>query len=81
VGQLAYLKLTAPAGLVRDQTKPPDAWEQQVIRSKFQSPGWKKGELVEQEAELNGRRAYRLLVPEYYPDDPGSAISAAIYLR
>jgi hypothetical protein len=66
VGQLGYLKLTAPAELVRRQTNSPDAWEEQIIKSKFQSPGWKKGAFVEQEAELNGRKAYRLLIPEYY---------------
>lgn len=66
VGQLGYLKLTAPAALVRRRTNAPDAWEEQIIRSRFQSPRWNKGEFVEQEAELNGGKAYRLLIPEYY---------------
>jgi hypothetical protein len=66
VGELAYLKLTAPAELVRHQPNLPDAWEDQMIKSKFQSAGWKKGDFVEQEAQLNGKKAYRVLIPEYY---------------
>ena len=63
---LAYLKLTAPAELIRHVPNSPDAWEDEMIRSKFQSAGWKNGQSVEQEALLNGRGAYRVLIPEYY---------------
>jgi hypothetical protein len=66
VAELGYLKLTAPAELVRHQPNLPDAWENQTIKSKFQSAGWKKDEFVEQEAPLNGKKAYRVLIPEYY---------------
>jgi hypothetical protein len=66
MGGLAYVKLTAPAELVRHQPNLPDAWEDQTIKGKLQSAGWKKGEFVEQEAQLNGKRAYRVLIPEYY---------------
>lgn len=66
VGGLGYLKLTAPAELVRHQSNSPDAWEDEIIKTKFQSPGFKKGDFVEQEAPLNGKKAYRVLVPEYY---------------
>lgn len=91
-GGLGYLKLTAPAARVRNQANSPDPWEGQAI-GKFQSAGWKKGEFVEQEARLNGRKAYRVLIPEYYETsclachdggklgDLGGAISAAIYLK
>ena len=44
----------------------PDVWEEQTIKTKFQTAGWKKGKFVEEEGELNGRKAYRLLIPEYY---------------
>ena len=37
-----------------------------MIKSRFQSSGWKKGEFVEQEAALNGKKAYRVIIPEYY---------------
>ncbi|MGO9519770.1 MAG: DUF3365 domain-containing protein [Candidatus Korobacteraceae bacterium] len=66
VGQLGYAKLTASADRGREKPNSPDAWEDHTIKSKFQSAGWKKGELVEQEAQLSGRRAYRMLIPEYY---------------
>lgn len=66
MGGLAYLKLTAPIELIRRQSNSPDNWEDQMIKVKFQSPSWKKGQFVGEEAELNGRKAYRLLIPEYY---------------
>jgi Protein of unknown function (DUF4239)/Protein of unknown function (DUF3365) len=66
VAELGYLKLTAPEELVRHQSNLPDAWENQTIKSKFQSAGWKKDKFVEQEAPLNGKKAYRVLIPEYY---------------
>jgi hypothetical protein len=65
-GELAYVKLTAPAELVRHQPNMPDAWEDEMIKTRFQSPGWKKDDFVEEEAELNGRKAYRIIIPEYY---------------
>ncbi len=66
VGDVAYLKLTAPAERVRRQTNRPDVWEDHVIKAKFQAPGWEQGRFVAEDAALNGRRAYRLLIPEYY---------------
>jgi hypothetical protein len=66
MGKLAYVKLTAPAELIRHRPNMPDAWEDQIITSKFQSAEWKKGDFVEQEAQLNGKKAYRVLIPEYY---------------
>ncbi len=66
VGDLAYLKLTAPEEMIRHKGNMPDAWEKQTIKNKFQSAGWKKGGFVTEVAELNGKKAYRLLIPEYY---------------
>jgi hypothetical protein len=66
MGKLAYVKLTAPAELIRHRPNMPDAWEDQIIKSKFQSAEWKKGDFVEQDAQLNGKKAYRILIPEYY---------------
>lgn len=66
VGELGYLKLTAPSERVRHQPNLPDAWENQTIKKKLQSAGWKKGQFVEEEAQLNGKKAYRVLIPEYY---------------
>jgi hypothetical protein len=66
VGNHAYLKLTAPEEVIRNRANLPDAWESQIIKAKFQSPGWEKDRFVAEEADLNGRKAYRLLIPEYY---------------
>jgi len=44
----------------------PDAWEEQMIKTKLQSPDWPKSKAVAEEAELNAKKAYRLLIPEYY---------------
>jgi hypothetical protein len=66
VGDLAYLKLTAPQELIRQKSNMPDAWENRTITNVFQSPGWKKEGFVAEVAELNGKKAYRLLIPEYY---------------
>lgn len=66
VGEFAYVKLTAPAELIRHQPNTPDAWENDMITGKFQSAGWKKGAFAEEVAELNGKKAYRVIIPEYY---------------
>jgi hypothetical protein len=66
VGNHAYLKLTAPEELIRHRDNAPDAWESEMIKTKFQAPNWEKGQFVAEEAELNGKKAYRLLIPEYY---------------
>lgn len=66
VGDLAYLKLTAPQEVVRQKSNLPDAWEDRTIKKVFQAPAWKHEGFVAEEAELNGKRAYRLLIPEYY---------------
>jgi hypothetical protein len=66
VSDYAYLKLTAPEQLIRHRDNAPDPWESAMIRTRFQSPEWKKGQFVAEEGELNGRRAYRLVIPEYY---------------
>lgn len=66
VGDAAYLKLTAPEELIRNKSNAPDAWESHVIRTKFQSPRWKHGAHVAEFGELKGKKAYRLITPEYY---------------
>lgn len=66
VGDVAYLKLTAPKELIRHKGNMPDAWEERIIKNKFQSAGWKKDRFVEEVVDLKGKKAYRLLIPEYY---------------
>jgi hypothetical protein len=62
----ADIKVTAPLALVRNRKASPDEFETTVIRTKFLSPGWKKGELFAEAARVKGRAATRVLVPEYY---------------
>ncbi|NLS07699.1 DUF3365 domain-containing protein [Rhizobium sp. P32RR-XVIII] len=66
VGETAKIKVTAPEDLVRNRKALPDDWERQVIESKFQSADWPKGKPFVEESEMDGRRAFRMLIPEYY---------------
>ena len=66
VGEEAYLKLTAPKELIRNRANRPDPWEDSVIKTKFQGGGWEKGKAFSETTDLNGKKAYRLLIPEYY---------------
>jgi hypothetical protein len=62
----ALMKVTAPMELVRNRRSRPDAWEDEVIRTRFQSANWPKGEPFEAEANEGGHAAFRMLIPEYY---------------
>jgi hypothetical protein len=66
VGTEARVKTTAPADLVRNRKARPDAWENAVIEDKFEKPDWPKGEGFSEDAVVDGRPAFRLIVPEYY---------------
>jgi Protein of unknown function (DUF3365) len=62
----AEIKVTAPRYLVRNRKALPDAWEENVIKTKLLSASWHKGESYAANAEAAGRPAYRVMVPEYY---------------
>ena len=66
VGDRAKMKVTAPVELVRNRKARPDAWEQRIIESKFLSANWPKGQSYVEEVEMDGRNAFRMLIPEYY---------------
>lgn len=66
VGTEALLKVTAPENLVRNRKALPDDWEKMVIDTHFLSPDWTKGESYTEQAEVHGRPAFRMLMPEYY---------------
>jgi Protein of unknown function (DUF3365) len=66
VGDEARVKVTAPAELVRNRKARPDAWEAAAIEDALKSPEWPEGKVFAAEAEVRNRRAYRVLVPEYY---------------
>lgn len=62
----ASVKVTAPIDKVRNRKARPDQWEVNVIESKFKSTGWAKGEAFSEEALVDGKPAFRMLIPEYY---------------
>ena len=66
VGDLAQIKVTAPPDLVRNRKSRPDDWETQVIADNLLSRDWQKGEVYSAVAEVKGRPAFRVMVPEYY---------------
>jgi len=66
VGTEALVKTTAPEDLVRNRKARPDEWENAVIEDKFEAPGWPKGQGFSENASVDGRPAFRLIVPEYY---------------
>jgi hypothetical protein len=66
VGELAQIKVTAPALLVRNRSARPDAWETQHIEGELLDPAWPKGQVFTAETERDGREVFRILVPEYY---------------
>jgi hypothetical protein len=62
----ARMKVTAPMELVRNRRSRPDTWEDDVIRTQFQSAGWAKGTPFETQAKEGDHVAFRMLIPEYY---------------
>jgi hypothetical protein len=66
VGDLAQIKVTAPVNLVRNRKSRPDEWETQVITENLLSPDWQTGAVYSGLADVTGRQAFRVMVPEYY---------------
>lgn len=66
VGTEARMKVTAPEALIRNRRARPDPWETSVLAEKFSKAEWTRGEPFSEEADADGRLAYRFLVPEYY---------------
>ena len=62
----AEMKVTAPPELVRNRKARPDAWEAEVIKTKLLDPKWPKGQSYSAVTDIDGRRAFRVMVPEYY---------------
>lgn len=65
VGDEATVRVTAPKELVRNRKALPDDWETQVITTVFSDPARAK-EAYTEETHVNGRPAFRMLLPEYY---------------
>jgi len=62
----AVIKLTAPNDMVRNRKNRPDAWEDKVIEGTFKAPGAEKGKAFSEMTTVDGKNAYRLILPEYY---------------
>lgn len=68
VGTEARLKVTAPVEIVRNRKATPDEWEHNVIVTHFSRPEWEKGKAYTEKVEIDGRTAFRMLIPEYYSE-------------
>ena len=45
----------------------PDAWEAGIIKTRLLDPKWPKGQAYSAVVDSDGHRAFRVMVPEYYP--------------
>lgn len=66
VGSEARVKFTAPPELVRNRKARPDEWEKRVLAAELGSADWPRGEPYTEQVEVEGRPAFRMLIPEYY---------------
>jgi len=64
-GQLT-LKLTTRDDYLVNVSNKADAWEKSVIDGKFLKKGWKKGQAFSQMTQHKGKKAFRLISPEYF---------------
>lgn len=67
-GSEARMRVTAPPDLVRNRKARPDAWERQVIETQFLGGDWPKGQAWSEQVTVDGRPAFRMMLPEYYRD-------------
>lgn len=67
-GSEARVRVTAPVDLVRNRKARPDAWEREVLESRFVSAEWPKGAPYTEVVEFEGRPAFRMILPEYYDE-------------
>ncbi len=63
---LAEIKVTAPPNLLRNTKAKADEWENMVISEKLLSQQWPKNESFSDILQVNGKTAYRTVIPEYY---------------
>jgi hypothetical protein len=66
VGSAALITVTAPNDLVRNRSARPDPWELKTIERVLLNPAHPTGQHIATSAEKRGRRALRVLIPEYY---------------
>lgn len=68
VGSEARIRVTAPKELVRNRKALPDEWETRVITTVFSDTSRAKKDAYIESAEVDGRPAFRMLLPEYYTE-------------
>ena len=67
-GGKMYLKLTTRDDYLVNASNKADAWEKGIIDGKFMKADWEKGKTFSEVAEHKGKKAYRLILPEYYKE-------------
>jgi hypothetical protein len=67
-GDIAVIRLTAPADLVRNRTNRPDTWETAIIEEQFKDPSYPTRQQVVVEADYKGRQGFQFILPEYYKE-------------
>jgi hypothetical protein len=60
------LKLTTRDEYLVNAANKADAWEKGVIDGKFVTQSWKKGQSFSEVTQHQGKKAFRLISPEYY---------------
>ncbi len=65
-GGKMYLKLTTQDKYLVNASNKADDWEKSVIDGKFLKGDWKKGQTFSELTTHNGKKAFRLILPEYY---------------
>ena len=65
-GGKTTLKLTTRDEYLVNATNKADAWEKRVIDGKFVKKGWKKGQSFSEVTQHQGKKAFRLISPEYF---------------
>ena len=65
-GAEGRVKVTAPEDLVRNRKARPDEWENSVIEDRFEAPDWPEGQPFTELVTVDGKPAFRFIVPEYY---------------
>ncbi len=61
-----YLKLTTRDKFLVNPCNKADDWERGVIEGTFLKADWKKGKTYSETAKHNGKKAFRLILPEYF---------------
>lgn len=62
----AFIKLTTPVNYLRKRENRPDKWENRIIEKYFKDPAYPRDKPFGEAASHNGRRSYRLMLPEYF---------------